>query len=746
MWILNCRGSWALFIMLLTQTALAGEQYTIVEKDQKKGLINEDGNVVIPAEYENIGWSQGSDLVVNDLTGYQQSGKWGLLNIKNEKISDPVYEELFPANEQVIIRAQSFYGADSRKYGLINYKGKPVTGLIYDLLIPTQGKIVAGLRNRNVIKYGVLSEDGEVEVPIRYLSVKAINKYLFAVTENLYDYFLVDEVGDPVRTEPYDSVSATYYGYSTIYQNGMVGLINSSGSVVVEPTYKSIKVDTKGDINALPFSRWKLLDAQNRLRAEYKFDEVLPFEKGVYKAKIGTAEGLININGQFISGIAPIHMTDLQDSLIAYRKNTKYGVMSLAGNTVIPPICDSVYLDLPAVMLQTREGGQTSWFLANVFGKKLSDDYYDKIVPLNDKLYKVKSGKFWGLINRNGQTVLQCKYDRIHEAFEGRIKVDFYGENGVLDASGKWVILPQKEQIDLLPGDRYLVRSPYGSEVKSFDGGTVFTTKYFLYPHGDLFLEKNLDLKYGLVSSKGHHLTTSIYDSISHLQQDSLYFAFKDGATTFVTKGGKILNRLDDRFQEVKSMSDDFIGVKIDGKYGYVDPNGDLRIANQYENVGHFKNGIGSVKVIGNWGFVNKIEQFVIQPRYDTTFNFENHLCIVVDEDKYGLVRDDGDIVIKPEFDHLERLPSGAFISELNGKKGLINKNGKSLILPRFETIQNLNNGWVIVSRKDQYGLMSVSGLSVIPMMYDSLIHDPFNDLYLVKELPSWQKITLSEN
>ena len=76
-----------------------------------------------------------------------------------------------------------------------------------------------------------------------------------------------------------------------------------------------------------------------------------------------------------------------------------------------------------------------------------------------------------------------------------------------------------------------------------------------------------------------------------------------------------------------------------------------------------------------------------------------------------------------------------------NNKKGLVSAAGRLLILPRFDNVIDLDNGFVIASRKNKYGLMSTEGVSIIPMIYEKLKYDQYNDVYLAAKSAEWIEI-----
>src|SRR5690606_34015299 len=217
--------------------------------------------------------------------------------------------------------------------------------------------------------------------------------------------------------------------------------------------------------------------------------------------------------------------------------------------------------------------------------------------------------------------------------------------------------------------------------------GEVFQTKHELIPLNHGFIEKTKEGKVGLISPEGYRLLLTEYDHISALQNDTVYFFSKDDHWGIITKHGKIKLNLKNPIQEMYPMGDIFIGVKIDHKYGFIDINGDLRIANQYEAIGDFSEDMAAVKLRGKWGFVDRIERLQVQPLYDEVFAFKNGTAIVKKGKGYGLVNKRGETILDTMYDSLYRESSGRFISFKDNSKGLVDTDGKILVHPKYDVL-----------------------------------------------------------
>jgi hypothetical protein len=261
----------------------------------------------------------------------------------------------------------------------------------------------------------------------------------------------------------------------------------------------------------------------------------------------------------------------------------------------------------------------------------------------------------------------------------------------------------------------------------------IYTTENAFFPINSGFIEKNSDNKLGLLNSKGKIILKTEYDEISHLQGDSIYIFKKDNKWGIITKSGivKVGLGANNKFQELHSLKDNYLGVKINNKYGFVDINGNLRISNQYDAIGHYQENLAPIKLRGNWGYIDKIERIIIQPAFDHAYSFSDGLAIVMKNNKFGLVNKEGKIVLPIEYDRLEKTAGKRYLCYLGDKIGMTSEQGRLLIFPKFDGIEDLQNGYVIIKRQNKFGLLTTAGVDTIPMIYDTLTYDHYNDLYL---------------
>lgn len=168
-----------------------------VEKDNKSGVVNKQGNIVIPIEYDHIGaterpifsvrkedkWgfidSVGSVIVPivyenvgifgnSNVVGAKLNGKWGLINENDDVILNFNYDKV---NQYSDLENLIFMQKDS-KWELFNDKGIQVLPNKFDEI--TISFFASGRFVKENGKWGKINEFGEIIMPIKYDFIREV--------------------------------------------------------------------------------------------------------------------------------------------------------------------------------------------------------------------------------------------------------------------------------------------------------------------------------------------------------------------------------------------------------------------------------------------------------------------------------------------------------------------------------------------------------------------------------------------
>ena len=95
----------------------------------------------------------------------------------------------------------------------------------------------------------------------------------------------------------------------------------------------------------------------------------------------------------------------------------------------------------------------------------------------------------------------------------------------------------------------------------------------------------------------------------------------------------------------------------------------------QFDDAWDFSDGLARVRIGGKWGYVNKEGQVVIKPQFDDIWDFSGGLARVRVDGKYGYINREGQYVIKPQFDGAGTgFSEGLAPVKKDGKWGYISK------------------------------------------------------------------------
>lgn len=203
---------------------------------------------------------------------------------------------------------------------------------------------------------------------------------------------------------------------------------------------------------------------------------------------------------------------------------------------------------------------------------------YSDIEGLDSNYIKVKRGGLWGLINTNGDQILQPNYSEIKTFYFGNrdfFEVKSNGYWGIVDSNGVQIVPTQYQYISRL-NDSYLSvkqNNQYGV-YSVYEGKEIITTKY----DGITMLEPWIMAKqnggWGLIDAEENVIVPFKYDDIKKL--NSSYFAVKNYKSwgTVSSKTGEEV--IAPKYDKIEYGRLNYLKVKLNGKWGAVDYTGKL--------------------------------------------------------------------------------------------------------------------------------------------------------------------------
>ena len=204
-------------------------------------------------------------------------------------------------------------------------------------------------------------------------------------------------------------------------------------------------------------------------------------------------------------------------------------------------------------------------------------------------------------------------------------------------------------------------------------------------------------------------------------------------------------------YDKVNDFSEGLAAVELNGKYGFINEEGDEVIKLEYDYADSFYGGRAFVEVDGFWGAIDKTGCRIVPPKYEEIddYGFCNGLVAVCINYKWGFIDIYGNEIVSPIYDEVDQFnDDGLAIVGLNRniimeyssrgvkkyyetgiKYGVIEKIGEEIVEPKYDEIDGFYNGVAAVRLNDKWGLIDRNGNEITPIKYDI-----FDELYDWKE------------
>lgn len=363
--------------------------------------------------------------------------------------------------------------------------------------------------------------------------------------------------------------------YSTIEENGKIGVIDQNQNIVIEPQYEKIVIINphKAVFVCQLKEQQKIVNNKNK-EIFQKYDNVQPIEiyNETYEKDILIYEeegkyGLLSINGETITNAKYEEILSLgyQEGQLLIKQDGKYGILDGSGKTKIKNKYDEIQLD----EYYTEENGyQKSGYIVKITtdegyrygyydyeGAKVLEEEYNQITRLSeiksDNIYLIaaKNGQYgvfvnnskiinteyqlinynadmamfivektdkYGAINLKGVQILGTEYSElnINGIYLYGVK---NGEQKVFDEQGNEINIPFDTVISKTSNSKYFIRNDAGSysivntELKKL---TNQNYRFIEHAYETYFIATNEQDKVGMIDLDENAIVEFNYDLI----------------------------------------------------------------------------------------------------------------------------------------------------------------------------------------------------------------------------------------
>ena len=267
---------------------------------------------------------------------------------------------------------------------------------------------------------------------------------------------------------------------------------------------------------------------------------------------------------------------------------------------------------------------------------------YHEVSVFAEARCAVLGDKSWGFLDETGAMAIPYGFTRAGSFRQGLAPVtDQDGDSYFIDTEGnrKKVILGVEsfEQLGsiedgfftlfdgiswgLFEGDGVQIIGGF-DEVSSFTNGVVAVAN---------------DGKWRLLDSSGNVRIDKEFDGFAQDGKGVVYrndrlFARENGCFYIMDGKGDRISQIP--FQDARLFCDTtYAAVKTDGKWGFIDGDGQMVIEPAFDDARSFSGGFAAVKTDEGWGFINEDREMVILAQFEDAGDFNAHGCVFVKTD-----------------------------------------------------------------------------------------------------------------
>lgn len=286
-------------------------------------------------------------------------------------------------------------------------------------------------------------------------------------------------------TPQYDALSSfDLYGYAPIQKDGLVGLLNKKGQLIIPTQYEDVNVVASNYFALLKDGIWLLKDAQQKVILREYQDVFIWNDYGIAFARNGKW-GMIDFSGRSL--ISPEYEAlQPQNNFIITQKEDRFGLHLRSGKKILPPVADELQAVGEHVFLYQQSG---LWGGINDEGKQLFPPEYESYQLIEDQSIQLRQGANTVLFAVDENTL---------------IKGYFYQQ--FLPFSENYLLFQQKQKFGLIDRRGTMIIQP------DFDEIRPFTNDYFRVRNGQFW---------GMIDLRAKEVLPAYYDYIAPLHQQT---------------------------------------------------------------------------------------------------------------------------------------------------------------------------------------------------------------------------------
>lgn len=752
----------------------------IVYKNNKKGFVNYDNELILPIIYDGICERNNALQVVKDQVGW--------MDIDGKQIVPCLFENVQPFTER------TFLVEEKGLLGLFSIEGHKVLPCEYSSIKKLNEFFAIASKGKGYLLYDLKKEVLVTQKSYEKYIVEMDGEYKrrkIFVYEN-YGLGLLDTLGNLLVEPKYHEIQSSNSEYFYVYKNNKVGIYKSKEREVIPPKYKNVSiyenafvVDSSYTLNKQVVIRQGMFDINGRQIAPAKYDYLKRRTSGMIISQLGFEYGIYNQEGKEVFTPQFHEISAFENGIAMARKGLKWGVITdegdasefkytqfaqfddliklyneegltmiyiengkITGKDELPGI-KTVFLNnkirtpsftRPSPRDSIKEENTTSysnWFFdvySGYYGKKDNATNSFVLSPIYDgyELFPMESfSMVWkevspSIVKFSGVELI---YDRVYGIVDEGLDREAHGmdivayKKIIVNGAKMTLALNQKGVLELI--------NPYGRVI--VDDFLRFSTKNKSYQNyekgiGLVFDEDGVDRFVDVLFSKGLNLKLAQNETLKNLlvNENKVSFekilqgAFNSRKFAKLCQESPVLNSGNETHAQMTEYNHKNL-------WSVMGNNRNVFKKGYFENIDVYplqEDVLIVKKYAPKSGLLNSKGEVIIPEMYDFINLPKEEMVLYINEGKCGFVGLNGNADITPIYYKAQDFNEGLAAVLLQGGWGYINKKGELKLPNVYNNARSFHQGLAAVKDKGLWGFINYSGEWVIAPKYTKVLKD----------------------
>jgi hypothetical protein len=425
------------------------------QKDNKWGVISCNNSIIVPFLYDHISKRENYNPLVEAWFLVRKENKQGIINISLSNINAPdsmqvplIYDELKEASDNRIIARVG------TKWGLIDNHNTIILPIEYGAIKYDSYERLFDLYKDK--KRGYANSAGKIFIPVEYTSISScLNRYILKKDSS---FFLTNKNGKFILESGSDEILYLANDMLRIKKDNKYGGIDTNGRILISLKYDRIGAFSKKRVVAVLNDKKGMIDNNEKIIIPFIYDDLSINDNATIVAAKGNKIGLLDSSGKELISFN-YEMIKPDSRFYKVKSGGVWGVSDYDGKNIIPPQYDNIKVEIakrnegPIYFVQNK----SLWGAVDSTGASMIPIEYGNIELLfiNDSKYQFKVARdgLYGVIDKEGKQIIECKYDditRMKEGFKYQYKLTSNHLSGIADTDGKQIIECKYNEIDVI--------------------------------------------------------------------------------------------------------------------------------------------------------------------------------------------------------------------------------------------------------------------------------------------------------